>query len=416
MSAEALAERAALGDELRHWQSAATALTDLDTVAAPAAWASLESYLGLSVRANLRAVAARIAAQADQVAAVLTAATEQSDLARVRAAILSLRRGYLRAEAVIDFFGDAVNTRTSPRIAEILRGLDVLAVDSMDRGLRPLGIDVPPALTYLGEGPGASILRAGARLWDASLSPVAAIKITRHNLWRPTSLVHETGHQFAHLTGWTAELGEATYDALAPFSTFAAEAWRRWSSEVAGDVYAFALLGYAPVAALATVVDGHTRAVFRMPFGDPHPFGWLRVMFNAELARSWFGSPGPWDRLAAVWMRRHRLDDAPRDVAGIAAASLPRLPALVDACTRASMRAFGGVPLSAIIDPKRVAPAELERLAGRAGPSLYTSQYLQRIDPMRILGWIVLRGLTGGQETDMEGWLRRIGAERVAAA
>jgi len=59
-------------------------------------------------------------------------------------------------------------------------------------------------------------------------------------------------------------------------------------------VYAFSLLGYAPVPALATVVDGPSAAVFRMPFGDPHPLGALRVQFNVALCASWFGR-GPWD-------------------------------------------------------------------------------------------------------------------------
>jgi len=53
----------------------------------------------------------------------------------IGAGLLRLRYRYLRSETVIDFFGDAVNTRTNPRIAAILRGLDGLAVDSMERVL-----------------------------------------------------------------------------------------------------------------------------------------------------------------------------------------------------------------------------------------------------------------------------------------
>lgn len=40
--------------------------------------------------------------------------------------------------------------------------------------------------------------------------PVTAIKIVRHNLYRPTSLFHETGHQAAHLTGWTDSVRRST--------------------------------------------------------------------------------------------------------------------------------------------------------------------------------------------------------------
>jgi hypothetical protein len=146
-----------------------------------------------------------------------------ADVARLRARLLHFRRRYLQAETVIDFYANAVNHRTTPRLAGLLRGLDTLAVDSLQVLLRPMGIDAPPVLTYPDDGLGASILRAGVRLWDSgALSPAAAIKITRHNLLRPTSLLHESGHQMAHLLNWTAELGEALWQALQPISPVAA--------------------------------------------------------------------------------------------------------------------------------------------------------------------------------------------------
>jgi hypothetical protein len=408
-------ERAALAGELRHWRSAVAALADLDTVATPASWTALESYLGRSIRSTLTATTARLAALAQRVAAALTAAASGPDLARVRRDLLRLRRRYVQAEAVVAFFGDAIASRSSPRLGAILRGLDALAVDSMERVLGQLGIQTPPVLTYLDKGLGASILRSGARLWDASLSPAAAIKITHHNLWQPTSLVHETGHQVAHLTGWTAELADVLDTVAAAGSPLAGRMWRSWASEVAADVYAFALLGYAPLPALATVVDGPAAAVLRMPLGDPHPFGWLRVRFNAALCRSWYG-PGPWDRYPRVWGRRHPLSHASPYAAEVARASEPLLGALADACTREPMRAFGGRPLSALADPRKVAPAELEGLASRAGPSLLTSSYLRRLEPMRILAWAVLRQQAAGGAAEVETWLRRMGGEQLPAA
>ncbi len=63
---------------------------------------------------------------------------------------------------------------------------------------------------------GASILRAGIRLWNpGTVNPVAAVKVVRHNLYRPTSLFHETGHQVAHLTGWVPSLRTRLVRALA---------------------------------------------------------------------------------------------------------------------------------------------------------------------------------------------------------
>lgn len=409
-------EVAALASEARHWRRACASLGDLDVGASATAWKELESYLGESVRSSLVAQAKRLTAQADRVLFALEAAQTGQELAAARAELLTVRRRYARAEAIINFYSEAVNTRTNPRIAAVLRGLDTLAVFSMDQVLRPLGIESPPVLTYLDKGMGASILKAGARLWDSSLSPAAAIKITRHNLWQPTSLVHETGHQVAHLTGWVPELAAALHAAVTTNSAVAADAWHSWASEVAADVYAFSLMGYAPVPALATVVDGPARSVYRMMIGDPHPVALLRVLFNVALCRSWFGA-GPWDDLGARWLTRYPVTQAPSDIGAVIGASLPLLSVLVDTCTRLPMHAFHGAALSTLADPRRASPAELNRLAERAGPSLYTSSYLQRQDPLRILALTVVRGLDSKEPPlEMETWLRRVGGDRSIAA
>ena len=142
---------------------------------------------------------------------------------------------------MLDFYGDAVNTRTGPRLAAILAACDALAVRSMVTALSPLGKEAPPVLTYVDKGLGASILRAGLRLWDGgSPSPVAAIKIARHNLVRPTALIHESGHMFAHVTGWNDDLSAALSAELADMPSALAETWASWASEIAADAFAFA--------------------------------------------------------------------------------------------------------------------------------------------------------------------------------
>jgi hypothetical protein len=409
-------EVAALESDARHWRRASLGLGELEVAASAVAWGGLESYLGKSVRATLQSQSRRLVAQSDRLLFSLKAARSEADLKQVRRELLTLRRQYARAEAIVDFYGHAVSTRSNPTVAAILRGLDALAVQSMDQVLKPLGIETPPVLTYLDKGLGASILRSGARLWDASLSPAAAIKVTRHNLWQPTSLVHETGHQVAHLTAWVPELAEALHKVLVPRSPLAAEAWSSWASEVAADVYAFSLLGYAPVPALATVVDGPPRTVFRMPLGDPHPVSVLRVQLNVALCRSWFG-PGPWDELGARWLSRYPFQTAPREVAEICTVSMPLLNSIVDVCTRTRMQAFHGTYLAKLANPECVSPAELKRLADRAGESLYTSTYLQRTDALRILALTVLRGLESPEPpTVMRDWLQRLGGDRLVAA
>lgn len=386
---EDAAARAQLAAELGHWRHAVDALADLDIVAAPAAWAGLEQYLRLRVRDRLAAIVAALRTEAAQLDTATAAGLDQAPL---RARLLRLRHRYLQVETILDFYGDAIGTRANPELAALLRGFDTVASDALDALLRPLGLDGPPVLVYLDKGLGAKILRADVRLWDgANPSPAAAIMLTRHNLSHPTALFHETGHQFAHLTGWTAELGAAMAAVLGRRSGELAGLWRSWASEVAADVHAFALCGWAPVPALANVVDGRTEAVLRIIPGAPHPFPLVRVLFNAALCRAWFG-PGPWDAVARTWAHRH-LGGGGTDGERLARLSVDALGDLVDVCTRRPMDAFHGRPLHAVADPRRVAPAALAELARRAGPSLLNSTYLARREPVRILAWLAGRAL-----------------------
>ena len=105
------------------------------------------------------------------------------------------------------FFADAINTRTNPKISGYLKAFDILAYRSMAMLLDQLGKPTPSALSYFEKGIGAAVLRANVRLWDGTgVNPVAAIKITHHNLLRNTALIHEAGHQAAAVVGWNEEL------------------------------------------------------------------------------------------------------------------------------------------------------------------------------------------------------------------
>ncbi|SHN13422.1 hypothetical protein [Cryptosporangium aurantiacum] len=368
--------------ELAHWRGAVAALSDLDTVAAPAAWAMLEDYLRSRVRARLERSIAELAAQGSAIALALDLG---EPLGRVRARLLGLRRDYVRVETVVDFYGDAVGSRTNARLGRVLGGLDTLACDSMEVILRPLGHEVPPALVYVDKGMGAAILRAGVRLWGpGGPSPVAAIKLTRHNLGHPTALFHETGHQVAAQTGWVPQLADALDAVAARHASVGADLWGGWAGEIAADVHAFVLAGWSPVPALARVVDGSPSVVHRIRVGDPHPPAWLRVMFNVALCRAVYGA-GPWDDLSRTWLERH--DPRRMDSAGarVAAAGLPMLPALAETCLVRRYPAFCGRAITALADPELVSPVALDALEHRIGPALLTSAHLARRRPMQLV-------------------------------
>ena len=403
--------------EVAHWTVAAERLADLDAVAPPQAWQALEHYLGVALRQALNTVVARVRSLAQDFDVHLRS---QSDTTteELQQLLVALRQAYLRAETAVDFYADALATRSAPRIAALLRACDHLTTRSMAEALTPLGREVPAALTYIDKGLGASILKAGLRLWDGTAeNPVAAIKVTRHNLLRPSALIHEAGHQVAHMLGWNDELARALETGLAPSNLGAL--WAKWASEIAADGFAHVHTGYAAAAALHDVLDGDDDAVFQYLPGDPHPVSYVRVLMAIEMCRRTFGA-GPWDRLSAAWTTKHRVERSPSDFRPLLQASLDALPRIVDIILYTPYRAFGNQPLTRLIDPARVSPAALAQLERAAGAAAFTSPYWAWNEAVRLMALTGYRAGSGARDlregvTQQEQWMLRLGALRSAA-
>src|ERR1044071_3365445 len=156
------------GRQLEHWRRAAARPGNLEAAGAPAAWQGLEHYLGVSLRQTLREIVGRLVRRGDEINRQLAGASTPEGVAAVRTALLAFRRAYTRAETSIDFCADALDTRASPVVGELLRACDHIATRSMAEALTPLGRQTPAALTYLDAGLGASVLKAGLRLWDGA--------------------------------------------------------------------------------------------------------------------------------------------------------------------------------------------------------------------------------------------------------
>jgi hypothetical protein len=392
--------------QVAHWVLAAARL-DLDELASHEAWGHLERYLGLSLRRHLDGVIERLKGEGRVLTTLHREARSPVARAEVRRRLLAFERQYLRTERTLDFFADAINSRTNPQVAAVLRACDTLAQRSMAQLLDALGKTTPPALTYLGEGRGASILKARQRLWDGGeICPVAAIKVTRHNLLRPTALIHEAGHQVAHITGWNEELAGVLAQGLQRRGASAglAEVWAGWASEISADAFSFAHTGFASIAALHDVVDGDSAQVFRYLPGDPHPISYLRVLLGVQACRHFFagGSAGdaPWDALALAWTARHALDAAPADARAIVDASLPMLESVVQLVLEAPLRAFQGRALRSLVMPERVSPTALDELGARIGQALFTSAHWLWTEPLRILGLTGLRLAVAPREAE----------------
>ncbi|MFZ5893593.1 MAG: hypothetical protein ACOY0T_21200 [Myxococcota bacterium] len=390
MTEQLVAIRSQLARQVSHWATA-TASLDPDDLASKEAWNRLERYLGLSVRKHLDGVIARLRRDADVLTATSRAAESATALRELQQRLLRFRRQFMRAETTLDFYADAINTRTSPHMAGLLRACDILANRSMSLVLDQLGQNAPVVLTYIDKGLGASILKAGLRLWDGGAeNPAAVIKIVRHNLKRPTALIHEAGHQVAHIVGWNRELAATLESGLADESDPIADAWSSWASEIAADAFAFVHTGYASVAALHDVLAGDGSFVFQHTPGDPHPISYLRVLLGVEACRYFYGA-GPWDGLAASWKAAYPLGAASPNTRRLIEQSLPLLARIVRLTLDTPQRAFGNRSLRALVRPERVSPTELHALEQRLGPSLYTSMHWVWTECLRVLALTGLR-------------------------
>lgn len=407
--------RAQLTRQLAHWRAAIVTIDDIDNFAAVEAWGRIERYLNLAIRRHLAATVERLRVEANGLTAQLANAQTIEQLKLVRTRLLAFRRLYVAVETIPDFYGDAINTRSSPKLGSILRALDLIAARSMESVLHQLGKQAPPVLTYIDKGLGASILRANVRLWDSgTLSPVAAIKITRHNLYRPTSLLHETGHQVAHLLGWTGEFMTLLRQGFAravPHEVL--EAWIAAASEIVADIHAFVHCGYAAVAALHDVVAADEDAVLRYIPGDPHPIPYIRVLLNVEYCRRMYGA-GPWDDLAYAWRDVHQLGRAEPGTRAFLEYSDGMLPRLAELSLLHPMTAFGGRSIVELVDPAKVRPDALMQWSKQLGSALTTSPHWAQQEPIRLLALSGYEMAIAPQRApeiaqQYEAWTQRVG-------
>lgn len=399
--------------QVNHWLMAAKRLAVLDNLASAMAWQGIDHRMELLLKASFRQSVEEVIAFANSLKAQLETSSEPENLRSVKRGLLQLRDKYLKAEETIQFYSVAINSRTTAGLAALLRACDILCIKSMQELLQPLGKETPLVLTYVEKGVGASILKAGLRLWDGRVSTVAAIKVTQHNLYRPTAIIHETGHQVAHILNWNDELAQALRDKITPDSAYAAQAFGSWSSEMAADAFAFVHTGFAAVAALHDVVSGLPGSVFAFHENDPHPISYVRVLMNVEMCRQFYGI-GPWDQLEDVFKNDYDINLVHYPSVRLIKQCIEVLPLVVEILLKSQFRAFGGRSLSQLINPNRAGPLELNKLEYLAGPALFTSHawiWKESIRLLAINGYKIGLG-TGDLQAlykQQEEWMTRLG-------
>jgi hypothetical protein len=402
-----------LARQVNHWLQAANRLSVLENLASSNAWHGIEHKMGTLLKISLKKSIDDVITIANSLKKQLENSSDQTNLRSVKRGVLQLRQQYLKAEETIQFYTVAINSRTTPNLASLLRACDVLCIKSMQELLQPLGKTTPFVLTYIDKGVGASILKAGLRLWDGSISPVAAIKVTQHNLYRPTAIIHETGHQVAHILNWTDELASALNNELQGHNQIIGATYASWASEMAADAFAFVHTGFGAVAALNDVVSGYPQAVFTYHPNDPHPISYLRVLMNIEMCRQFFGA-GHWDNLEEAFKNDYDINLVNYPSVNLIKSCIPALPEVVRILLKRPYRAFGNKSLTQIISPERVSPRELEKLEYLAGPSLFTSHAWIWKESLRLLALNSYKiGIGKGDLPAMykqqEGWMTQLG-------
>lgn len=406
-----------LSRQIAHWGIAGTRLADIESLAAPQAWRSLERYTGQRLRAQFTDAVKELERDGQALLFAVRSASTQSELLQLSTKVRAFKSRYLRIETALDFYADAINSRTNPEMGALLRSCDALVDRAMKDVLLPLGKPVPPVVTFADQGRGALILKYALRLWDPAIqSYVAAIKITRHALHNGTSLLHEAGHQISALIGWNDELRDALIDELQ--STSLGDCWGAWASEIAADAFAFVFTGYASVCALHDVVADEPRSVFRYAPDDPHPISFLRVLLGVEMCRRTYGA-GPWDELAEVWQLTYPIHSS-LAVGDLLRSSQRVLSRIAEVVLARRYRAFAGQSLSDLVNPQKVSPAALQKLEETVGPALFLSSYWVTKDPMRLLALTGLKSAVSGAPTaqslrQQQSWMLRLGDSLAAA-
>jgi len=393
-----------------HWMQATKRLALIENHASVFAWNGVDRKLKEIIHKSLIASVDNVSGYGKNMNQLFNSDTE---FPRLKRSVFNLRELYMRAENTVHFFADALNSRTNESIASLLRACDILCMKSMDAILPALGKESPMVLTYIEKGLGASILKANLRLWDGNIIPVAAIKITQHNLFRPTAIIHETGHQVAHMLGWNEELAAEFRKSISPTNRMAAEAFASWSSEIAADAFSFAHCGYASVSALHNVVSGTPESVFAHHVGDPHPISYVRVLMNIEMCRQFYGK-GHWDELEENFKEDYAIETSALNSAPLIKMCVALIPEVVRLLFRKSYSAFNEKTLTDLINPKFVSPTALLKMYEDTGDALFNSPVWINKECIRLMALNGYRIATLTENIDkeyqiQESWMKKLG-------
>jgi hypothetical protein len=270
----------------------------------------------------------------------------------------------LRFNAIIhqfDIFASVLAQRSEHETGVWVAGLDDIAADALSI---PGDYFVPPPIVcYLDRNHGAAIRRAYTRLPGGKENPVAVISVPRERMIGSgiaSSLVHEVGHQAAHLIGALPSL-RAALERARSADPRRARTWtlfHQWISEVFADFWSVARTGVGSTMGLIGVVSLPSPFVFKFDPSDPHPIPWVRVRLSAAIGQALFPHP-QWARLDGVWRTLYPAALAPPAVRPILADVADLTSAFVQLLLGHRLPALRGKSLLEVLPLSSLQPARL---------------------------------------------------------
>ena len=128
--------QASLLRQVNHWLQAATRMSTLDHLASANAWHGIDKVIGIKLRDALQQGGVEVITYGKALKDQLEGSPAGAQLRAVKRGVIALRDRYLKAEETIHFYTVAVNSRTTPTIAALLRACDVLSSRSMQELLQ----------------------------------------------------------------------------------------------------------------------------------------------------------------------------------------------------------------------------------------------------------------------------------------
>lgn len=287
----------------------------------PAAVSGIEDHL-IAGRREVHDRATRFLAWLDGPGAAAPAPEQQERF-------WSLRRDFLTALLQFDLFSEVVTQRSEYDNGVLLSGLDVAAAEALRM---PGGLfDPPPVVCSLHAGLGGTIRRIHTQLPGGGDNPVTLIRIPRERMIGfgvSSSLVHEVGHQAAALLGLVRSLRTQIRGLARSRPHRAWRLWDRWISEIVADFWSIAKIGIGSTLGLVGLVSLPPTQVFRMPYDDPHPMPWVRVLLSCAIGDRLYPDQ-QWGRLAATWRSMYPAEGAPLETRQVINGLMATMPEFV---------------------------------------------------------------------------------------